>query len=141
MKNMMKKLISVILGIVVCFSLSGCASQTGAQKSEAVKYTMYIGLNDKNTYTQLIPYEEAEKMVSDIALKYVDGFTELNGKGTYKNEKGVITHENTLVLEFDSTTDQKMNAIMNEVLKKLNQNSILIEKQKTNYEFYEGVKP
>ena len=138
---MKKQLLLAVWVTVVCVSLSGCASQTGARKGETLKYTMYIGLNDKNTYTQLLSYDEAEKKVSDIALRYVDGFTELTGKGTYKDEKGVTTHENNLVLEFDSATDQQMKEIMNEVLKELNQNSILLEKQTVKDEFYEGAKP
>lgn len=138
---MRKKFISFIIVVIVCFAFSGCAMQTATQNIDIVKYTMYIGLNDKDTYTQLITYEEAERKVSTIALKYVDGFTVLSAKGAYKDEKGVITHENSLVFEFSSVTDQQMKGIMDETLKELNQNSILIEKQKVNYEFYEGVKP
>lgn len=138
---MRKNFISFIIVVIVCFAFSGCAIQTATPNSDTVKYTMYIGLNDKDTYTQLITYEEAEKKVSVIALKYVDGFTVLSATGAYKDEKGVITHENSLVFEFSSATDQQMKGIMDETLKELNQNSILIEKQKVNYEFYEGVKP
>jgi len=135
---MKKQLLLAVLVTVVCVNLSGCSSHIGTQKGETVKYTMYIGLNDKNTYTQLISYDEAEKKVSNIALKYVDGFTELTGKGTYKDEKGVTTHENSIVLEFDSANDQQMKEIMNEVLKELDQNSILLERQNVTEEFYEG---
>ncbi|PKM76310.1 MAG: DUF3574 domain-containing protein [Firmicutes bacterium HGW-Firmicutes-15] len=138
---MKKPHISIVLIIVLCFMLSGCVTQTGLGQNEVLKYTMYIGLNDEDTYTQQISYEEAEKKVSDIALKYVDGFTARVAKGAYKDEKGVITHENSLVFEFYNATDQQMKAIMDEILRDLNQNSILIEKQKVNYEFYEGAKP
>ncbi|AET69237.1 hypothetical protein Desor_3775 [Desulfosporosinus orientis DSM 765] len=139
----MKKVFVSVVGVIViglCFFLSGCAAQQEPQANQTTKYTMYIGLNDKDKYTQLISYEEAEKEVSDIALKYVDGFTELYAKGAYKDDKGILVHENSLVFEFYSVTDQQMKAIMDEVLKKLNQKSILIEKQTVNDEFYEGVK-
>lgn len=138
---MKKRLITIFIVITLCFTLTSCTTQNGLAKSEAVKYTMYIGLNDKDTYQQIIPYEEAEKKVSDIALNYVDGFTELSAKGVFMDEKGAITYENSLVFEFYSATDQQMKAIMDEVIKELNQNSILIEKQKVNYEFYKGAKP
>jgi hypothetical protein len=65
----------------------------------------------------------------------------LNAKGAYKDEKGVITYENTLVFQFSSTTEQQIKSIMDETLIELNQNAILIEKEKVNYEFYEGAKP
>jgi hypothetical protein len=137
---MRKKFISVVIAVIVCLTFSGCTIQRGTLNRESVKYTMYIGLNDKDTYTQLVTYEEAEKKVRDIALKYVDGFTVLSARGAYKDEKGVITHENSLFFEFSSATDRQIKGIMDEVLKKLNQNSILVEKQKVNREFYEGKK-
>ncbi len=110
-------------------------------KKSAVKYTMYIGLNDKDTYTQIIDSEEAEKIVSTICLKYIDGYTMSHGEGSYKDEKDVVTKENSLIYTFYNANDEQMKSIMNEVLKKLNQNSILIEKQKINYDFYEGATP
>ncbi len=138
---MRRKSILITLVVVVCFTCSGCFLQAAIQDGDIIKYTMFIGLNDKDTYTQLISYEEAEKKVSNIALKYVDGFTVLSAKGAYKDGKGIITNENSLVFQFLYVTGEQMKSIMDEVLKELNQNSILLEKQKVNCEFYEGVKP
>lgn len=140
---MRKKSILITLVVVLCFTFSGCSLQARTEdgNEDIIKYTMYIGLNDKDTYTQLISYEEAEEKVSNIALKYVDGFTVLSAKGAYKDGKGIITNENSLVFQFLYVTDEQMKSIMDEVLKELNQNSILLEKQKVNCEFYEGVKP
>lgn len=115
--------------------------QKGLAGTEGVKYTVYIGLNDKDSYKQLISSEDAEKKVSAIALKHVDGFTVLSARGAYKDDKGVITDENSLVYEFTFAEDQQIKAIMDEVIKELNQNSVLVEKKKVNYEFYEGNKP
>jgi len=123
--------------MILCL-FSGCVQQPEPQ---TIKYTMYIGLNDQDTYTQLISSEDAEKKVEGIALKYVDGFSSHTVKGAYKDEKGVITRENSLVLEFYNANDQQMQAIMDDILQELNQNSILLEKQKVDYEFYEGIRP
>jgi len=38
--------------------------------------------------------------VSDIALKYTDGFTILFARGAYKDEKGIITNVNSLFSSF-----------------------------------------
>lgn len=135
---MNRRILSAALAFIICVTLAGCDFPVGSNKNETVKYTMYIGLNDKDTYTQLISYDEAEKKVSAIALKYVDGFTQLEAKGTYKDEKGVITHENSIVMVFSSVTDRQMKAIMDDVIKELNQNSVLLEKQTVDSEFYEG---
>lgn len=139
---MKKKLVSMVLMVAFIICVSGCSTQTqtGLAKNEAVKYTIYIGLNDKDTYSQKISTGEAEKKVNAIALKYVDGFTRFLGKGAYKDDKGAVTYENTLVYTFYSATDEQMKSIMEEVLKELNQNSVLIEKQKVGYEFYGGQK-
>lgn len=130
----------LMAAFVIC--VSGCSihPETYLAKREAIKYILYIGLNDKDTYSQKISAGEAEKKVSAIALKYVDGFTESSGKGAYKDDKGVVTYENSLIYTFNSATDEQMKSIMDEVLKELNQNSVLIEKQKVGSEFYGGQK-
>jgi hypothetical protein len=141
MNNVNKRIIAVVTAAVLCLMVSGSAIQSESGNdggNTVVKYTMYIGLNDKDTYTQLISYEEAERKVSKIALKYVDGFTRFAAKGAYKDEKGVVTYENSLVFQFSSATGAQMKAIMKEVLEELNQNSILLEKEKVDCEFYEG---
>lgn len=139
---MRKSFIFVVLMMLVSMGISGCTLQIGAnQEEENVKYTIFIGLNDKDTYEQQIPSEEAEQIMTHIALKYVDGFTVHSARGTYKDEKGVITNENSLVVEFSNASEQQIKDIMDEILKELNQNSILLEKQRINSEFYEGEKP
>lgn len=138
---MRKKITAFVISLFICLLLPGCTANDSTAFEGSVKYTMYIGLNDKDAYTQLISYEAAEEAVSGIALKYVDGFTQYPAKGAYKDDKGVVTNENSLVLEFEDATEDQMNAIMDEVLKALNQHSVLLEKQKVSREFYEGVTP
>ena len=48
--------------LITCLTFSDCVKQTINDANNVTKYTMYIGLNDKDTYTQTITYEEAEKM-------------------------------------------------------------------------------
>ncbi len=138
---MKKGLITAIIILFLILGLSGCTAKDNTGFENTVKYTMYIGLNDKDTYTQLISYEAAEKTVSSIALQYVEGFTAYSAKGTYKDDKDVVTSENSLVLEFEDATEEQMKAIIDEVLQALNQHSVLLEKQKVSREFYEGVMP
>lgn len=137
MKKKIYLLAAFILAVII---LTGCMLQTKAVDGygNEVKYTMYVGLNDKDTYTQLISTEDAEKKVSEIALRYVDGFTQLSAKGAYKDEDGIVTYENSLVFEFYSATEEQMKSIMNDIIRELNQNSVLIEKENVSYRFYEG---
>jgi predicted small lipoprotein YifL len=64
MKN---RFILIFIIILLCFTVAGCAAQPETRTAEGVKYTLYIGLNDKNTYTQLLSTEDAANKVADIA--------------------------------------------------------------------------
>ena len=110
----------------------------GSQVSRGTKYVLYIGTNDKDTYTQLIPTDEAKRIVDEICVKYVGGFTALDAVGGYLDDKNVMTHENSLVYEIYDATEQQIKSIMDEVIKALNQSSILVETQKVTYMFYNG---
>lgn len=140
LRNIKKRIAWLLIALSIVLVVSGCAVQKKASLANQTdyKYTMYVGLNDKDTYKQILSDDEAEKIMSEICLKYVDGYTFSKRQGAYKNEKGVVTKENSLVFEFYDTTDEKIKDIMNEALVKFNQSSILIEKTKVNYQFYEG---
>lgn len=50
---------------IIVFLFIGCYADEKKipQGTEVVNYTLYIGLNDKDTYTQEIPTDEARKGV------------------------------------------------------------------------------
>ena len=104
------------------------------------KYTLYIGTNDKDTYTQLISTDKARKIVSKICTKYVDGYTSSKATGGWVDETGTLTQENTLVYSFYDVTDNQIRSVMDEVLAALNQNSILLEIAETESAYYYGGK-
>lgn len=105
---------------------------------EAPEYTLYIGLNDKDTYCQLISVEEAREIVDAICIRYVDGYTVMEAKGAWVDEKNILTQENTLVYLFREVDEESLKEIMNEVIIALNQNTILLEKQTAAYIYYGG---
>ena len=102
------------------------------------KYTIYIGLNDKNTYEQIISTEDGIRMVNEICSRYVDGYTMQTAKGGWMDEKKILTEENTLIYSFYEATDEQIMQIMDDVLKELNQNSILITYGQENSAYYYG---
>jgi hypothetical protein len=135
----------IVVMIWLLAMLTGC--QSTATKTETasallqetgVQYTMYIGLNDQDTYQQVIPTDEAEKIVSEIALKYVDGFTMTNGTGAYKDEEDVITYENSIILTFIDVPEEALASVMDDVRAELNQHAVLLECTPMTYTFYEG---
>ena len=102
------------------------------------KYTLYIGLNDKDTYEQIIETEDAVDKVNEICARYVEGYTMQMAKGGWVDEKEILTEENTLIYSFYEVTDEQVTQIMNDVLKELNQNSILVSHGEENSTYYYG---
>lgn len=102
------------------------------------KYVLYIGLNDKDTYEQIIPTGEARDIVNRICTKYVEGYTVSEANGGWVDETGTLTEESTLVYILSDVEEENVIAIMDEVLEALNQNSILVERQEYAYSFYSG---
>ena len=110
------------------------------QMETGEKYILYIGTNDKDTYQQEIPTEEARDMVNAICAKYVGGYTASDAKGGWVDETDTLTQENTLVYSFYEITEEQLVQVMDDILKQLNQNSILVERQEAVYTYYYGNK-
>lgn len=127
-------------GIIVylCLPQQQNLSVLGETGQQGVKYTLYIGTNDKDTYTQLIPLEEAKETVNQICSKYVDGYTVQEANGGWVDETGTLTQEETLVYSFVDAEEEDLIAIMDEVLTELNQNSIMVERSDMTYTYYSG---
>ena len=103
---------------------------------ETVRYTLYIGLNDKDTYAQEISTEEARKIVDEICCEHVGGFTVLHAEGGWTNESGIMTRENTLVYMFSGAEEAQITAIMDEALTVLNQSVILVHRDTVQSTYY-----
>ena len=69
--------------------------------------------------------EEAKETVNGICAKYVEGYTVTEAQGGWVDETGTLTEEQTLVYSFTGVSEEALTSIMDEVLKELNQNSIL----------------
>ncbi|MCL2112288.1 MAG: DUF3574 domain-containing protein [Clostridiales bacterium] len=100
------------------------------------QYVLYIGLNDKDIYKQVIPTDEARIIVDEICAKHVDGWTVSTVNGGWTDEKGVLSQENTLVYTIVGVEEEAVVSIMDEVLIALNQNSIMLERRGTTVTFY-----
>lgn len=108
------------------------------REREALEYVLYIGLNDKDTYQQLIPTREAKEMIHNVCVRYVDGYTVTEAEGAWVDEMGRLTTEHTLVYSFRNAGEEDICQIMDEVLEALNQNTILMEERGTTWSYYNG---
>ncbi len=120
------------------FSLAGDVTEIDLKGNETEQYVMYVGTNDKDTYTQLISTEQAIDILDEICLKYLDGYTIQMGYGRWTDEKGIKTNENTIICYFDHTDINTVYQIADEVIDTLNQNSVLIDTNRISSEYYTG---
>ncbi|MCD7921955.1 MAG: DUF3574 domain-containing protein [Clostridiales bacterium] len=128
-------------GVVIYLSGDHRAEESGTAFTESEQttcYTIYIGTNDKDTYTQLISLDEAKDMVNAICARYVEGYTVTEAEGGWVDETGTLTEEQTLVYSFTDVQEEDLISIMDEVLKALNQNSILVETSDVQSFYYDG---
>lgn len=131
-------LLLVGIAVFIGFSLSNSHSQrlgSNILLESSRKFTLYVGLNDKDVYEQLIPTEEARSLLNAVAMKHVDGFTVRSARGFWKDEKGAPSSENTLVYDFVDATDAQITAIVTDMLAAMNQSAILVEKTETRRAF------
>ncbi|MBQ7221615.1 MAG: DUF3574 domain-containing protein [Synergistaceae bacterium] len=101
------------------------------------KYTMYIGMNDKDTQEQTYGLNEAKEVMFMIVRKYTGGCTFYEAQGCwYDEEKKAMVSENTLVCVFLDIEPEAVKSIMDEALKVFNQSSILLETEEVRNVFY-----
>ena len=143
-KRLALPLAIVILAMVVLLAMyfAGLFAMPSAIGfSNGTQYVMYIGTNDKDSYEQVVPPDEARAIVNEICGRYVDGYTASVAEGGWVDERGILTKETTLVYVLTGASERSALAIMDEVLIALRQNSILIEKRDVTSAFYSGRGP
>ena len=144
----LQKLIAICLGIFLTTTLFiGTVNagkkdiySLGSEVSVHSKYTMYLGMNSKDTFKQEIPTETIQKQMHEICCKYVDGYTVWLAKGYYRGDNGNMISENSLVYIFIDTPIDSIKKIMDAALIQFNQDSILLEDDKGRSTFYRGNK-
>ena len=91
---------------------------------QLAKYTLYIGLNDKDSKKQQVNRKDAEQLISQI----VGDCTMSDCKGIYTHEDGDRVNENTLKVEILFKTDAQVSGYCDLIKELLNQESIAITK-------------
>lgn len=120
---------TAVLGIKVCELSPGDGS---------VQYTLMIGMNDRDKYEQLISTDEAISRIESVCGKYVEAYTIRPAQGVWTDENGITTRESSLQCIFDNAGEEDIYRIADELLKELNQETILIESDRICVDFYKG---
>ena len=101
------------------------------------RYTLTIGLFDKDTKRQKISSDIALKIVSDLVVQTVGYCTVYTGNGIYTHVNGSIVIEPSIVFFVDGEKDlkDKVKTLAWSVKKALNQESIMLEEPAVKMEF------
>ena len=99
------------------------------------KYTLYIGLNDKDTKRQKLDNLEASKIVQNILTDITGGGTIYNATGVYKHDDGTIIIENTLRVEIVASALEAVKKAIEYIKRALNQESIILQTERVESVF------
>jgi uncharacterized lipoprotein YmbA len=100
------------------------------------KFTLYLGLNDKDSKQQEISTIEAYKVVSNLISKDFDGGTIFEAKGIYKHDGGTIVTETTLRIELIFAEADKVRGLVATLKKLFNQESVAVVQEVVNSELW-----
>lgn len=101
------------------------------------RYTLTIGLFDKDTKKQKISSDMALRIVSDLVVQTVGYGTVYTGNGIYTHNNGSIVVEPSLVYFVDGEEEEesKIKSLAWMIKKALNQESIMLEETAVKMEF------
>lgn len=134
-------IILLIVNLAVTAALCFVVLQTGSSPAlDQVKYTMYVGTQDRDSGEQIMAVEDAKAIIDSICMKHLDGYTLQDANGTWTDPNGRVTHENTIICHFDHADRDAVYQIADEVIEALNQSSVLIETDAVHIDFYSGEK-
>lgn len=91
------------------------------------KFTLFCGLNDKDTKKQEISTDDALTFIHYMLLNHCDGATISTAKGIYKHENGAIVTENTIKIELLFVDDETAKRIVEKLKNHFNQESVAVQ--------------
>lgn len=141
----MKKLSLItifVLSITATFLSTWSLIRSYTIDEQELEYTIYIGTNDKDTFQLEIPLDEARSIIYNTMINYFsDGFTMHDANGVWKDENNDITLEYTFVCIIENADIDEIHKAADELILKLDQNSILIVSNRVEkVDFYTGKK-
>lgn len=99
-----------------------------------VKYEIFIGLKDKDTYDEIINVDNFKKLLTEICTEKQMSFTMLTQFGGYTHNKGYTTETSLRVIIIGISEDELI--LLGEKLKEMiNTDTILITKTEIEYSF------
>ena len=135
--SMIISIIAIILSIAAIAMVSGRSGNASAPEEADIQYVLYLGTNGKESNQPVFPPEEAKAEAEKILLDHFGGFTIQEANGGWIDD-GTVYREYTLVIYLSDTDLEQVHAASDELIKKFDQSSILIQANETTTEFYSG---
>lgn len=95
-------------------------------KEKIVKYSIYIGLNDSETYQQKFETEKYMHIVENVLRSYKTGFSIGQNIGGYFHEDGTFVRENSLVITLIGADEQLVNDAAADLCAFFNQEEVIV---------------
>ncbi len=102
-------------------------------KNEAYAYSIYIGMCDKDRYTQLLDTDVIIRIIRNVCKGYQVSFSSHVQQGGYIDNDGAYVQENSIVLKLIGPSEDAIHEIAADLCCFLNQESVLIERQSATY--------
>ena len=96
------------------------------------KFTLYLGLNDKDLKVQKISTLEAFKIVSNLIASRFEGGTIFEADGVYKHDNGAYVIEKTLRIELLFVERPEVVEFVKVLKEIFNQESIAVQEETIN---------
>lgn len=128
----MKKIISTLLLVVMSVSLFAGCNAAKQESKVPVAYSLYFGLNDADTGTQIVSTEEAQKIARKIITDKGLGYTEHVGYGAYTEDNKSVENV-TLIYDLFFIEKADIDQVADEIRTALNLTPVLVVECSRNY--------
>lgn len=106
----------------------------GFRFENGVKYEIFIGLKDKDTYDEVLTVDSFKKILSEICTQKQLSFTMLTQFGGYTHNKGYTTETSLRVIIIGISEDELV-ALGDKLKQIINTDTILITRSEIEYSF------
>ena len=98
------------------------------------RYEIFIGLKDKDSFTELLDVKDFQKILTDICKNKQMGFSLITQYGGYTHNKGYTT-ETSLRVVIINITEKEVHLLANALKKMINTDAVLITRTEVDFLF------
>lgn len=100
------------------------------RKKKAERYTIYVGLADRNEYEQKVSFEKASSLVSNVCRNYNMSFSLVLQQGGYFHHNGQFVDETSLAVSLINAEQCLVDEVASDLCCFFNQESVMVTCEK-----------